>query len=344
MKARKQDTPKAGEWILDSSRRLFITGARKATKFTRFNGSLFTASNGKILLLVSLRVRNAVPGKTMRIGIHGKMVSADGTNIENLLCDLPVDSAASLTAVLPSGAESKATLVFRVPKDFIPEKLQIELSNVGQLVGDKKTHDVLLTNCNLTATAEEFDVKTATKPPMPALPNGTLGGATQQNGDVQGKAGNWVSDGSRRVCITGIRRLDSYQKNNNKGQIKLLNPNQKLYVLTLLVQNTALQKVRVGLGYIASNLAGAEGDAIGNAFIDFPDGAHASGLSRTIEPNVTLPATLVWRGSAEFRPKAVLLHLSSMGNGVKGNPRIMRISLENCNFEADKAEFSPPPL
>jgi hypothetical protein len=139
MKGRKQDTPKAGEWILDSSRRLFVTGARKTDKFTRFNGREAKAPSGMVVLLVSLRVRNAVPNKTMRIGIQGKVVTADGTSIASVFCDLPIDSASSVTAVLPSGAESKATLIFHVPKDFIPERVQVGLSNIGQVKGDKQS-------------------------------------------------------------------------------------------------------------------------------------------------------------------------------------------------------------
>jgi hypothetical protein len=339
MKGRKQDAPavrdKAGEWVLDSSRRLFVTGARKTETFTRFNGREYKAQSGTVLLLVSLRVRNAVPNKTMKIGLQGKVVSADGTSIASVFCDLPTDSAASLTAVLPSGAESKANLVFRVPKDFIPEKIQVGLSSVGQLKVDKKTHEVLLSNCDLAATInEQFDVSKAPKPTTP-------GGANQQNGDVQGKAGEWVSDGARRVFVTGIRRLDAFTRNNNKGQIKTLNKNQKLYVVTVLVQNKAKAKVRIGMGYIASNLAGMDGDAIGDAQVDFPNGPHASALSGLLAVDEIMPVTLVWRGSATFRPKAVMLHLSSIGSGVKSSPRIVRISLDNCDLEATAPQFTP---
>jgi hypothetical protein len=336
MKARKQETPKAGEWILDSSRRLFITGARKTEQFVRFNGKTFKASAGTILVLVSLRVRNAVPNKTMRIGIHGKVISAEGTSMGNLFCDLPVDSAASLTAVLPSGAESKATLVFRVPKDFTPEKLQIELSNLGQLLGDKKTHDVSLTNCDLTATTEQFDVKTAPKPAMPT----TQSGATQQNGDAQGTAGAWVSDGFRRVFVTGIRRMDVYKRGDGGTDFKILNPNQKLYAMTVVVENTVKGAPgRVGLGYIASNLAGVEGDAIGDPQFDIVQGSRG-GLTKPLATGERATATLVWRGSASFRPKAVMLHLSHLGS-MKSNPRIVRISLENCDLDATAPQFTP---
>jgi hypothetical protein len=124
---------------------------------------------------------------------------------------------------------------------------------------DKKTHEVLLSNFDLAATInEQFDVSKAPKPTTP-------GGANQQNGDVQGAAGAWVSDGARRVFVTGIRRLDAFTRNNNKGQIKVLGKNQKLYALTLFVQNKAKAKARIGMGYIASNLVGMEGDAIGDA-------------------------------------------------------------------------------
>jgi hypothetical protein len=341
MKGRKQDAPKvggkAGDWILDSTRRLFITGARKTATYKRADGYEINAPTGKILLLVTLRVRNAAARKTTRIGlgyIDSNVVSSEGTQINDARFDIPGGEAGAMTAVLPPGAEAKATLVFTVPTNFTPEKIKLHLSNLGEAPIDKRVQEVSLTNCDFTIASEQFDVAKAPKPPMPK----GVGGANQQNGDVQGKAGTWVSDKYRRVFVTGIRRMDSYKRNKDNSEIRVYNPNEKLYAVTLVVQNIMPgQKSYIGLGYIVSNLAGADGTAMGDPQFDIPKG-EPGGMTRQMATGESSTATLIFRGPADFKPKAVLLHLSHLGN-VK-TPRVARISLDNCDLDATAPQFN----
>jgi hypothetical protein len=240
-----------------------------------------------------------------------------------------------MTPVLLPGAEWKAGLIFRIPADFVPAKVRFHLSNLGDAPTDKRIQEVSLANCDFAATSEQFDVSKAPKPPMPK----GAGGTNQQNGDAQGKAGAWVSDKYRRVFVTGIRGLDTYIRKKDNNEMHIGNKGEKLYVLTLMIQNiTPGTKTNLGLGYVVSALAGADGTAVGDPQFDILQGA-AGGLTRELANGESSAAALIFRTPADFVPKAAILQLSHLGK--PPITRIVRISLENCDLNAISEQFKP---